>query len=523
MLAMPLRAVIYARVSSKGQRDRHTVESQLRTLPGFVAAQGWTLARPADHYVDDGLSARAGQLAAREAFARLLADAALGEFDVVAVADIDRLTRTKDMEERGKILGAFQRAGVVIAEQSGQTHDLNSSMGDLTSGLRAYFASEENKKRREQSIRGQLTAIGRGRNPRGGAPYGLLYDRLAGIWTEDPKAAPVVRECYARVAAGDSGETIARDLEVRAAPRPRHGAWHRARIADIIRSTTYRGEYQAHRADGLVVRVPPLVDVALWHQANEALAAGGHRGLRRTKHIYLLEGLALCAVCQDRIRIGSAIPAARMVSKYVCASRRSRNAEPCALPLRKTAEVDDRLWAAMVRILGRRDLLDRALEIRGADAAKQGDDWSADLRGFESRLAKLLRAEKTMLERFRRGLVSEGAIDHELEAIARERKMLERQVETAQRAAAGAAKAASRVDAMRASVAVLQMRIRATSAAERRALVEALVDPWSVVIGAERVEAPLRLRLPESIANAPPWSTVREGCAVDVVEFRLVA
>jgi hypothetical protein len=44
-----------------------------------------------------------------------LRDAAAGRFDVVVVADIDRLTRSEDLGERGAILGALQRAGVCVA------------------------------------------------------------------------------------------------------------------------------------------------------------------------------------------------------------------------------------------------------------------------------------------------------------------------------------------------------------------------------------------------------------------------
>jgi DNA invertase Pin-like site-specific DNA recombinase len=110
-----VRAVVYARVSSSAQRDRHTIASQVRTLPEWVAAQGWTLVRPADHYVDDGRTAKAGALHKREAFRRLLADAEARAFDVVVVVDFDRLTRSEDLEERGMVLGTFQRSCVRVA------------------------------------------------------------------------------------------------------------------------------------------------------------------------------------------------------------------------------------------------------------------------------------------------------------------------------------------------------------------------------------------------------------------------
>ena len=55
--------------------------------------------------------------------------------------------------ERGEVLGAFQKAGVQIAvSSSGQVLDLRSSMGDLMSSLGAFFAAEENRKRRDRNL-----------------------------------------------------------------------------------------------------------------------------------------------------------------------------------------------------------------------------------------------------------------------------------------------------------------------------------------------------------------------------------
>src|ERR1700733_4413942 len=105
-----MRAVIYARVSSALQRERETIASQMRVLPEFVTRQSWELVRPLDTYVDDGRTAKAGHLEARTGLSALLRDAALGLFDVVVVMDVNRLTRSEDLAERGMILGALQRA-----------------------------------------------------------------------------------------------------------------------------------------------------------------------------------------------------------------------------------------------------------------------------------------------------------------------------------------------------------------------------------------------------------------------------
>src|SRR5450631_3865344 len=119
-----VRAVIYARVSSLAQRHQQTIASQLEALPRFVSLRGWYLVKPADTYVDDGRTAKAGYLSERLGFTRLLQDAGLGQFDVVVVVDLDRLTRSEDLRERGEVLGAFQKAGVQIAvSSSGQVLD----------------------------------------------------------------------------------------------------------------------------------------------------------------------------------------------------------------------------------------------------------------------------------------------------------------------------------------------------------------------------------------------------------------
>lgn len=75
-----MRAAIYARVSSATQRDRHTIESQLRDAPAYATAQGWTVAAT---YIDDGRSAKAGRLEARDGYARMIRDAKAGAFEVV--------------------------------------------------------------------------------------------------------------------------------------------------------------------------------------------------------------------------------------------------------------------------------------------------------------------------------------------------------------------------------------------------------------------------------------------------------
>ena len=502
-----MRAVAYARVSSTMQRDRDTIASQLRVLPEFVAERGWTLVRPVETYVDDGRSAKAGKLEHRRGLAALLRDAALGVFDVVVVVDVDRVTRSEDLAERGAILGALQRAGVKIAStMSGQVLDLSTSTGDLFTTLHAFFAAEWTRKHRERVKQGKLTSIQRGRKPCGKPPWGLAFDKITGLWSIDTLRGPIVREMFERVAAGESCRAIADDLHARGVPRPR-GEWHRCRVQRIIRSRYAVGEWLVDKGRGLVLAVPAIIDEALWQRAQASIAKTGRRGLRKTRHEYLLESLGTCARCGAPMGIRSQVWDPRRNGRfspagYMCRSRRmfrSNGEGRCDTPIAPVANVDQRAWDAI-----RRELEDPALPaaIAGELNERSGDqkDWEADAVVYRRKLSRLEDVEAKLLARFTRGSIGEGAMDTELARIARERTALLAQIEAAGRASATAAASSTR---LRDATEILQqLRVQLTDApfATRRALVALLVRPGGAVFDCQDIR--ITLWIPRSPSAA---------------------
>lgn len=426
-----MRAALYARVSSAGQRDRHTIESQLRDLPAFCAARGWTVV---GIYTDDGKSAAAGKLAARDAFARLVADAAAGMFDVVVVVDQDRLTRTEDMRERGAILGAFQAAGVKVAVTStGQVLDYRTDEGDLLGSLGAYFAAVENRKRRARVIAGQTTAATRGRKPRGWTPYGLTYDPATGLWGVDPIAADVVREVIARVAAGEPTAAVGRDLEARGVKRPGGGRWAGIRIRALVYSDTYVGRYVVDGARGLAVAVPQIVDPELAADARAVLAARYRKPPPGVKVPRLLTDLARCALCGEAIGVAISGGERTLVS-YRCLGR--RHPRPghvrCVLPTRAADRIDARLWEALTDALTNPSVVDRALAY-----LDQRDTAADDPEPHRLELARLDRAQSAILAQLARGTVSQDVADAQIDRLGRARRDAQTALAEAQRRAAG--------------------------------------------------------------------------------------
>lgn len=476
-----MRAAIYARVSSVAQRDAHTIENQLQTLPAYVAAQGWTLVGT---YVDDGRSAKAGKLEAREGFAGLVKATERGELDVVVVVDVDRLTRTEDMRERAAILGAFQVAGVTIATPASGVLDLRSMMGELYITMQAIFAAEENRKRASRVKAGKVRAIAEGRKPAGPTPYGLAYVRDGGAWSLHPTTAAIVREIYVRVIAGDSCRTIAEDFDARGVPPPR-GTWTRAKVWAIVRSRHPVGEWTADKRKHLVVRVPAAVDEATWQAAQVRLIEHGRRGLRRTRHVYLLEGLAVCGMCGSPIAIRSATSARRGLTNpaaYVCRSRKlfRRGEQRCLAPIVPVADIDARVWTVVAAELDNPDLA-AEVQRRAEERSANRRDWQGDVASYRAHLARLAKVESGVLGRYRRGAISDEALDTELAAMGRERAAVTAQLATAESAVL--ANAALPSEQPGAWLAAIRELARNASPEARQRIVRTMVGPPAVLDG----------------------------------------
>src|SRR5262249_19335772 len=132
-----LRAVGYSRTSGEGQRDNTSIPRQKQDIEALCRSEGWKLVR---HYEDECRSG--ARVEGRDAFKRMLGDAAGGRFDLIVFYDASRLGRdgvdilstakflkenfgihtvdTKrqfDSRDRRKVLTNFVHAGVAEDER----------------------------------------------------------------------------------------------------------------------------------------------------------------------------------------------------------------------------------------------------------------------------------------------------------------------------------------------------------------------------------------------------------------------
>lgn len=420
-----MRAAIYARVSSAGQRDSHTIDSQLRALRPYAKAQGWTVV---GEYLDDGKSAATGKLDQRDGFHRMVADADRRLFDVVLVAEVDRLTRTNSMEERAAILGPFQRNGIDIITPHGGRLDLGTFLGEFFVTMQAIVAAEDRRKIAARTKAGKDRALADGRKPQGRTPYGYDYDRETGRWSVNEAAAAVIREVYRLAVDGMSCSEIADALTARdVRPFPARDGWHRIAVYRLLRKPTATGTWTANERRRIKFTLPPIVSDEIWHAANRAILNGKLRGLRRTKHSYLLEGIAVCGECGEPMRIRSSVRqrSGNMAdARYIC--------PPCK-NFHRTGEVDARVWEVVERTLASPDLIER-IEAHMAEREGNRRAWADDIAKYEARLERMTKAESALLARFSRGAINEDALDAELARMAKERSAVTEQLSAARAA-----------------------------------------------------------------------------------------
>lgn len=311
------RAIVYVRVSSAEQSHGYSLVTQEESCRRYCEQHGYELLAEFEDAHSGTELDRPGLNAALDAVKLLRPD-------VVVLHDVDRLGReiiVQAIAER-----ELTRHGARVEYVMGGNSDEPS--GELLKTIKGAIAVYENRQRVERTRRGKDGRVKAGHplvGPR--APYGYAYvggDRTGSLVPRDDEAA-VVRQMYAWAAdEGLSRYEIAQRLFLRATPTRADEAgsivskqagpcaWHPHTVADILKSETYAGTWYygktrlVPRDDGregkvqrarpreewLAVAVPPLVEAATWHRAQERLS----RRVRaaHSDRAYLLSGRLFC-------------------------------------------------------------------------------------------------------------------------------------------------------------------------------------------------------------------------------------
>lgn len=297
-------AAIYARISSDREGTQAGVGRQVEDCKVLAERRGWPVV---EVYVDDDVSAFSGRV--RPAYERMVEDITAGRVDAVVVWHHDRLhRRPKELEE---FIELCDRAKLTqLASVSGDV-DLSSPDALLTLRIMAAVASKESadKSRRIRRKHQELAQAGL---PSGGGarPFGYEADKVTVL----PGEAAVIREVAARLLAGDSLGSIARDLDERQVRTSTGKVWKTSMLRRTITSARISGQRE-NRGEIVGPAVWPAIITPEQTTQLRALFADPARKQNRAPRRYLLAGLLRCGRCGE---VMVSRPRAGGARAYIC-------------------------------------------------------------------------------------------------------------------------------------------------------------------------------------------------------------
>ena len=288
--AAPLRVAIYVRVSTADQAEQGvSLDYQEERCRAWAVARG---AEVVGVYRDDGASAATAK---RREFQRLLHDMRARAFDVIAALKIDRLSRS--LVDFCNLVSEAERHDVDLVTVSQQI-DTTVPAGRLLRNMLASFAEFEREMIAERTRESMRAAARAGRYCGGRAPFGYRPRPTgdgdpAGL-VPDPATRALVPVLFARYLDGANCHDLVRWLRTQG-----HRLSHSS-VVRTLRNPAYLGK-QRWAGEIYPSDHEPLVQEDAWNAAQVKLDANGSpdgpRVTKKTRYLYLLDGLVRCGLC----------------------------------------------------------------------------------------------------------------------------------------------------------------------------------------------------------------------------------
>jgi site-specific DNA recombinase len=463
----------YARVSSDTQARDHTIESQIASLRGRIAADGFQL-EPDHGYVDDGCS---GTTLQRPALDRLRDAVAVGQIERIYVHSPDRLGR--DHAHQVLLIEEFRRAGTEVVF-------LNRPIGDtaedkLLLHVQGVIAEYERTKILERVRRGRLHAARSGSvSALTGAPFGYRYicrDQGGGAARFEviEDEAGIVRRIFNWVGLDRlSLREVGRRLQQMGCKSPRGLLrWGGTTIRGVLTNPAYIGRAVLGRSrvvpaeprprlvrrnarpvasatrrvrgspgEWIEIAVPALVDPALFEAAQVQLEENRKRKREsRRGPRWLLQGLTVCHCCGYAyyVKTSALSPTDRAKGRrhyYRCIgadAHRFSGAAKCSNPTVRGDRLEQMVWGQV------RALLEEPSRV--ADEYRRRLGQASDGAGPEQmvrlnrQMTALRRGIDRLIDGYQDGFIEKTEFEPRIAGLKRRMSQLQEQKEAAVEAA----------------------------------------------------------------------------------------
>jgi len=316
---------VLTRISTDELNQPYSLEAQAAGLDAFVASQpGHTITH---RFVDQA----SGATLARPGLQAALAAAKTGQFDVLLVYRIDRLTRS--IVGLMSIVEELDAAGVALRSAT-EPIDTQGPVGRMLLQLLGIFAEFERGLLIDRITKGFERKAARGEWLGGPGPYGYQLDSASKTLTVEAGEAAVVRAIYARYTDERSGAPgLAHWLNDTGRRSRRCRLWSTQTVLRVLRNPVYVGKI-VHGEDLHEGKHEPILDKATFARAQLLLQAGSAESpaVRPNSSDYLLSGLLRCTACHGAYVGAGAHGRGGFYRYYVCRTGQAKGAHACAGP-----------------------------------------------------------------------------------------------------------------------------------------------------------------------------------------------
>ena len=360
-----MKAVIYTRVSTAGQIDGSSLESQDTACRKFAKQHNISVAKTVQEVYSGG------SLHERPALSALRDELRSGYYKHVICYAVDRLSR--NIGHLMILLDEWERFGVTLHFVT-ETLD-NSPEGKLLQSVRGYVAEVEREKIRERTMRGRRTNAVNGTLSFKKPLYGYHIDDEGKRVVADDEAK-IVRQTFELICEGSSLNAVAARWNKQNVPTPSgSGHWWAHSIKSMVsnpayigRTALYRYKHEKKFVDGVERRngstltkpedwitvdgiTPALVDEKTFERANDQVETNRYKKRRNVKYDFLLRGFIRCSTCGRSLTP----KLSRNTKQYVCTSRQSF-ATNCRTKALNAPPAELAVWGYVIEIINGYDI-----------------------------------------------------------------------------------------------------------------------------------------------------------------------
>lgn len=319
-----MRAIIYGRVSREEQAapDKYSIPDQIKRLTELAKKKGWDVVADAYKYSDaEGASGQSIEY--QNGLKKILEDAGKNIFDIVLVADYDRLSRKignslfiiEQLYQKGVQVYSLSQPTQVYTPGEVEKYDDNRVIVQTFSALKATLDISTVRRRYRA---GMIGRVNRGLITHG-SPYGYKKEVVVkdGSVVEEtyvivPQEATVIRRIFDSYLNGIGMLRIAEALNRENIPSPSGKTWCKAAVGYVLSNEVYIGNIVwskkkdlkhsrafRPRSEWIVNKgkQKPIVSKEIFNQVQALRASKTKFGGKASGATYLLTGILKCGYC----------------------------------------------------------------------------------------------------------------------------------------------------------------------------------------------------------------------------------